>query len=432
MPEAIRDFCRRTGQTVPADEGAVIRCALESLALRYRLVLGWLEQLVGGRIETIHIVGGGSQNRQLCQATADACQRAVLAGPVEATAIGNVLVQAIAAGDIGSIGEAREVGSPQFSARALRAAQRGRAWDAAFEKFSSVGEAMNRIALIATVVVLVQPGRHRRARPGPRAAGRRSGAVAIGIRVRRDHRWRRWCPWSCIGLAGARPARLLLGVSMLAQPAVRRVLPLHRGQPRPREPSARGRRPGLFVATAILLLPVEAIGAAFGFWSWVNCGSPDERRRIVRARLDEFDQRFCNISRRDLAMIRRRHRRHRLHGHDPLPGLPEAQGGEGRGHVRAGPHAAGRRLAHDQGQLRAGRHDDGSVGHRQVRTARRRCWPIRQARHDRHLPAAGGARAGGDRGAQGRQARVLRKADRAVAGRRRRGWSRRPRPPASN
>src|SRR4029079_7849365 len=60
MPEAIRAFCRRSGQTAPADEGAVIRCALESLAMRYRLVLGWLEQLVGGRIETIHIVGGGS------------------------------------------------------------------------------------------------------------------------------------------------------------------------------------------------------------------------------------------------------------------------------------------------------------------------------------------------------------------------------------
>lgn len=109
MPAAIREFCARSGQPVPPDEGAVVRCALESLALRYRQVLGWLEELVGGRIETIHIVGGGTRNRRLCQATADACNRRVLAGPVEATAIGNVMVQAMASGAVGSLAEAREV-----------------------------------------------------------------------------------------------------------------------------------------------------------------------------------------------------------------------------------------------------------------------------------------------------------------------------------
>ena len=75
----------------------MIRCALESLALRCRMVLGWLESLIGTRVETVHIVGGGTQNRQLCQMTANACNRTVLAGPVEATAIGNVMMQAIAA-----------------------------------------------------------------------------------------------------------------------------------------------------------------------------------------------------------------------------------------------------------------------------------------------------------------------------------------------
>ncbi|MBI3839501.1 MAG: rhamnulokinase [Planctomycetia bacterium] len=137
MPEAIRAYCRRTGQTVPSSQGAVIRCALESLAMRYRLVLGWLEQLLGGRIETIHIVGGGTQNRQLCQATADACQRTVLAGPIEATAIGNVLVQAIAAGDIGSISQAREVVRRSFTVDRYEPQNAGR-WDAAFEKFVSL------------------------------------------------------------------------------------------------------------------------------------------------------------------------------------------------------------------------------------------------------------------------------------------------------
>jgi rhamnulokinase len=137
MPAAIRDYCRRTLQTVPADEGAVIRCALESLAVRYRLVLGWLEQLVGGRIETIHIVGGGARNRQLCQATADACHRVVLAGPVEATAIGNLLVQAIARGDLGSIVEARQVVRASFAVDRYEP-QNAAAWDTACEKFSSL------------------------------------------------------------------------------------------------------------------------------------------------------------------------------------------------------------------------------------------------------------------------------------------------------
>ena len=74
MPAAIRDYCTKTGQIAPATEGAIVRTALESLALRYRMVLGYLEELVGGRIETIHIVGGGAQNRLLCQMTADACE----------------------------------------------------------------------------------------------------------------------------------------------------------------------------------------------------------------------------------------------------------------------------------------------------------------------------------------------------------------------
>lgn len=109
MPEAIREFCRRTSQPVPEGEGALIRCALESLVLRYRLVLGYLEQLVGREMKTIHMVGGGVQNHLLCQLTADACDRPVVAGPVEATALGNVMMQAIGTGHIGSIAEARQL-----------------------------------------------------------------------------------------------------------------------------------------------------------------------------------------------------------------------------------------------------------------------------------------------------------------------------------
>ena len=75
MPEAIRAVCQTHGQPVPASDGAVIRCVLESLALKCRYVLDALEDLTG-RLKTIHVVGGGVQNRQLCQATADACRAA--------------------------------------------------------------------------------------------------------------------------------------------------------------------------------------------------------------------------------------------------------------------------------------------------------------------------------------------------------------------
>ncbi|MDP6447294.1 MAG: FGGY-family carbohydrate kinase [Pirellulaceae bacterium] len=117
MPQAIRAFCERSGQAAPETEGAVIRCALESLALRYRLVHGWTEELVGGELKTIHIVGGGAQNELLCQMTADACDRPVVAGPVEATAIGNLMMQAVAHGDVGSIEEAREVIRDSFAVK---------------------------------------------------------------------------------------------------------------------------------------------------------------------------------------------------------------------------------------------------------------------------------------------------------------------------
>jgi rhamnulokinase len=109
MPAAIQEFCRETGQPIPDSRGALIRCAFESLAMRYQAVLECLEAISGKRVEVIHIVGGGSRNALLNQFTADACNRPVLAGPVEATALGNVLVQARAASEIGSLAELRQV-----------------------------------------------------------------------------------------------------------------------------------------------------------------------------------------------------------------------------------------------------------------------------------------------------------------------------------
>jgi rhamnulokinase len=115
MPSAIADYCRRTGQPVPSSTGALVRCALESLALRYRWVLERLEELLSRRLDVIHVVGGGSQNKFLCQLTADACNRRVLAGPAEATALGNVLVQAIGLGLLKDLGDAREVARRSFA-----------------------------------------------------------------------------------------------------------------------------------------------------------------------------------------------------------------------------------------------------------------------------------------------------------------------------
>jgi len=134
MTEAIRRYCGRTGQTVPEDEGAVVRCAIESIAMKFRYVLAMCEELAGGRIETIHIVGGGTQNKQLCQAAADACARRVVAGPIEATAIGNLMMQAVAAGDVGSISQAREVIRRSFAVDEYLP-QNTAAWDEGYGRF---------------------------------------------------------------------------------------------------------------------------------------------------------------------------------------------------------------------------------------------------------------------------------------------------------
>ena len=95
MPERIRAYCRRTGQSVPGEKGALVRCILEGIALKYRLVLERLEVMLGHSLEPIHIVGGGTQSRLLSRFTADATGRTVITGPIEATAAGNILVQAV-------------------------------------------------------------------------------------------------------------------------------------------------------------------------------------------------------------------------------------------------------------------------------------------------------------------------------------------------
>ncbi len=109
MPGAIQQFCRETSQPVPETEGEIVRCAFESLALKYKVVFQWLEELAGNRIEVIHIVGGGSRNQLLNQFTANACGRPVIAGPAESTVLGNVLVQLRAAGEVQSLHDMRTI-----------------------------------------------------------------------------------------------------------------------------------------------------------------------------------------------------------------------------------------------------------------------------------------------------------------------------------
>jgi rhamnulokinase len=114
MPARLVAFCKRTGQTPPGDAGAIIRCCLESLALKYRWTIDRLETILGTTIKTVHVVGGGTKNALLCQFTADACGRPVHAGPVEATAIGNILMQALGDRQLSSVSDLRSVVARSF------------------------------------------------------------------------------------------------------------------------------------------------------------------------------------------------------------------------------------------------------------------------------------------------------------------------------
>jgi rhamnulokinase len=119
-PKGIREYCRKTGQEAPEDAGSITRIILQSLAARYKQVLETLERLTGRRIEVIHIVGGGSRNKLLNQLAADFTDRRVIAGPAEATAIGNALVQAFGAGNAGSLEQIREVVRRSFQVEEFR------------------------------------------------------------------------------------------------------------------------------------------------------------------------------------------------------------------------------------------------------------------------------------------------------------------------
>lgn len=137
MPTAIASYCRETGQPAPETPGAFVRCILESLALLYRRTLLQLETLWGHPVERVHIVGGGSRNALLNQFAANALQVPVETGPTEATAAGNIVVQAIAMGHLPSLAAAREVIRVSFATGVVQPSDRV-AWEAQYRRFESL------------------------------------------------------------------------------------------------------------------------------------------------------------------------------------------------------------------------------------------------------------------------------------------------------
>lgn len=138
MPARIRRFCDETGQRPPEEPAAVARCVFESLALKYRHAIEQAQSLTGRNIGTVSVVGGGSQNALLCQLTADAARLPVVAGPVEATAMGNVMVQAFAQDRVGSLEEIRAVVSDSFEASTYEPGGDADEWSGLRERFSQL------------------------------------------------------------------------------------------------------------------------------------------------------------------------------------------------------------------------------------------------------------------------------------------------------
>lgn len=134
MPEAIAEYCRACGERAPETTGQFVRSILESLALAYRHTLSQIREIRAAGVERIHVIGGGSQNDLLCQMTADATSLPVLAGPKEATAIGNILVQAMAAGEVKGMTDLRRIVRESFPPK-LYAPRVDPRWDGAYERF---------------------------------------------------------------------------------------------------------------------------------------------------------------------------------------------------------------------------------------------------------------------------------------------------------
>ena len=134
MPEKIREYCKRTGQTVPENDGALVRCIYESLAMKYKFALRGISENTGKEFEVLHLLGGGTKDPLLCQMTADSLGIPVVAGPAEATAIGNIMLQLIALGDIKDVDDGREIIRAQESVKQYNP-QNTDEWEKAYQSF---------------------------------------------------------------------------------------------------------------------------------------------------------------------------------------------------------------------------------------------------------------------------------------------------------
>ena len=139
MVEAIQDYCRQTDQHVPLGYAEICRCIFDSLALRYRQVFSYLKEMADFPIDVLHIIGGGSLNNDLNQFTANSCGVEVLAGPQECTALGNIMVQAKAAGEVKDLWEMRKVISDSIELKHFSPRNKT-LWDAAYDRFLAVVE----------------------------------------------------------------------------------------------------------------------------------------------------------------------------------------------------------------------------------------------------------------------------------------------------
>ena len=139
MPEKIKEYCKKTGQKIPEEIGQIVRVILESLALEYRYNIENLEQIIEEKIDVVHIVGGGSQNKLLSQFSASSMKKIVITGPSEATGIGNLLVQAIGDNEISDISQLREIVRNSFPLIVFQPKDTSN-WEESYEKYKKLKE----------------------------------------------------------------------------------------------------------------------------------------------------------------------------------------------------------------------------------------------------------------------------------------------------
>ncbi|MCL2507802.1 MAG: rhamnulokinase [Oscillospiraceae bacterium] len=139
IPARVREYCERTGQYVPRTVGEVMRCIYESLAMKYRRTFEKIRDCTGRDYSVIHVIGGGTKDTLLCQMTANSCERTVKAGPIEATVLGNIAVQLMAAGEIKDVAEARRIIARSETVTEY-APEETAAWETAYRKFLNVTE----------------------------------------------------------------------------------------------------------------------------------------------------------------------------------------------------------------------------------------------------------------------------------------------------